>query len=143
MTLKFTNEQIYFALESIWSNLQDYKFKTHINSLVVANDADDYEQDVTVSVPTLTQCYIAISSGNYGAVTDMAEELLPSLKTQLYTASNLTEFETYMALADKTGVPIVEPNEYTLALIEIGNLKARDVSVRDAKVLNGKTQILA
>jgi len=142
MTLKFTNEQIYFALESIWDKL-DYKFKYHINELVLANDADDYEQDVTVSVPTLIQCYIAISSGNYGAVTDMAEELLPSLKTQLYTASNLDEFETYMALSDKTGVPIVEPNEYTLALIEIGNLKARDVSVRDAKVLNGKTQILA
>lgn len=142
MTLKFTNEQIYFVLSDIWHKL-DYKFKTHINTIVTANDVDDYEQTVTIGVDTLIQCYNAISEGSYGAVTDMAEELLPSLKTQLYTASNLTEFETYMALADKTGVPIVEPNEYTLALIEIGNLKARDVSVRDAKVLNGKTQILA
>lgn len=151
MTLKFTNEQIYFVLEPIWGQL-DYRFKYQINELVSANSADDYEQTLTVDLPTLNQCYKAMSYGSYGCTTDMADILLPGLRDQLIDASNMTEYQAYLAAVaanealpeeDREEIEEVIPNEYTQALISIASFKDFDMIVKNRKILNGKAQILA
>ena len=145
MLLNFTNKQIYFVLESIWNNSQlDYRFKTHINGLVTTNDGDDFVQSVTVNVPTLMLCYQAMSSGQYGCTTDMAEVLLNSLRDQLIANSNMTEYMTYTEVV-KTNpeTPEIVPNEYTQALLMIMKYKEQDVATAQAKIVNGKAQILS
>lgn len=142
MILQFTNKQIYFTVESIWSNL-DYRFKYQLNTLVTANDEDDYIQDVEVSVSILMQCYKAMSSGAYGCTVNMAEELLESLKTQLEASSNIVAYLEYLAsLETPDPLPEVIPNEQTLALLDIEKYKEQDQALENAKILNGKTQIL-
>lgn len=142
MILQFTNKQIFFSLESIWSQL-DYRFKYQIHQLVIANSDDTFIQNVEVDVPILMQCYQAISAGSYGCTVDMAEELLDSLRTQLLASANINDYLTYLALEDKTGVEEVIPNEQTIALLQIQEYKAKDLQMRDSKIFNGKTQILA
>lgn len=142
MILQFTNKQIYFTVESIWSNL-DYRFKYQLNTLVTANDEDNYVQDVEVSVSILMQCYKAMSSGAYGCTVNMAEELLESLKTQLEASSNIVAYLEYLAsLETPDPLPEVIPNEQTLALLDIEKYKEQDQALENAKILNGKTQIL-
>lgn len=96
MILKFTNEQIFFCLESIWNKL-DYRFKTHINQIVTANKTANYIQNININPAILLECYKAISSNAYGCTTDMAEILLESLKTQLLEKANITEYSIYAA----------------------------------------------
>lgn len=142
MILQFTNKQIYFTVESIWSNL-DYRFKYQLNALVTANDEDNYIQNVEVSVSILMQCYKAMSSGAYGCTVNMAEELLESLKTQLEASSNIVAYLEYLAsLETPDPLPEVIPNEQTLALLDIEKYKEQDQALENAKILNGKTQIL-
>lgn len=142
MILQFTNKQIYFTVESIWSNL-DYRFKYQLNTLVTANDEDNYVQDVEVSVSILMDCYKAMSSGAYGCTVNMAEELLQSLKTQLEATANIVAYLEYLAsLETPDPLPEVIPNEQTLALLDIEKYKEQDQALENAKILNGKTQIL-
>lgn len=103
MILQFTNKQIFFSLESIWSIL-DYRFKTHINQLVTTNSNEDFIQDITIDVPTLMQCYKAMSSGAYGCTTDMAEELLDSLRTQLLEKASIEGEEQQDAIDTLTAI---------------------------------------
>ena len=143
MNLLFTNKQIFFVLESIWSEL-DYKFKYHINSIVSINSEEDYQQTVTVSVGNLMQCYKAMSSGAYGCTTDMAEVLLESLRTQLLAEANIGDYLTYVgSLETENPLPEVIPNEQTQALLQVNEYKLQDKATETAKILNGKTQILA
>lgn len=142
MILQFTNKQIYFTVESIWSNL-DYRFKYQLNTLVTANDEDNYIQNVEVSVSILMDCYKAMSSGAYGCTVNMAEELLQSLKTQLEATANIVAYLEYLAsLETPDPLPEVIPNEQTLALLDIEKYKEQDQALENAKILNGKTQIL-
>ena len=143
MELQFTNKQIFFALESIWNQL-DYRFKYQINQLVTANDADDYVQDLTIDRPTLMQCYRAMSNGSYGCTVDMAEVLLDDLRTQLTTKGNYADYVAYIeSLETASPLPEVIPDEYTLSILDVQTYKVQDKAVETAKILNGKTQILA
>lgn len=143
MNLLFTNKQIFFVLESIWSEL-DYKFKYHINSIVSINSEEDYQQTVTVSVENLMKCYKAMSSGAYGCTTDMAEVLLESLRDQLLAEANIGDYLTYVgSLETENPLPEVIPNEQTQALLQVNEYKTQDKTTETAKILNGKIQILA
>lgn len=143
MNLLFTNKQIFFVLESIWSEL-DYKFKYHINSIVSINSEEDYQQTVTVSVENLMKCYKAMSSGAYGCTTDMAEILLESLRNQLLADANIADYLAYVgSLETENPLPEVIPNEQTQALLQVNEYKLQDKATETAKILNGKTQILA
>lgn len=142
MKLKFKNKEIYFALESIWNEL-DYRFKTQINSLVNINSLDDFEQEIEVSVSILMQCYKAISSSAYGCTTDMAEVLLESLRNQLLAKANIGDYLTYIgSLETENPLPEVIPNEQTQSLLQVNQYKTRDKEKETSKILNGKTQIL-
>lgn len=143
MELQFTNKQIFFALESIWNQL-DYRFKYQINQLVTANDAEDYVQNLTIDRATLMQCYRAMSNGSYGCTVDMAEVLLDDLRTQLTTKGNYADYVAYIeSLETASPLPEVTPDEYTLSILDVQAYKVQDKAVETAKILNGKTQILA
>jgi hypothetical protein len=143
MELQFTNKQIFFCLESIWEQL-DYRFKYHIHQLVTANDAEAYVQDITIDRATLMQCYRAMSSGSYGCTVDMAEVLLDDLRTQLVAKGNYLDYVAYKeSLTTASPLPEVIPDEYTQSLLDVAAYKEQDKAVEAAKILNGKTQILA
>lgn len=152
MELKFKNKEIFLVLSPIWVNLFDYKFKTHINSLVTANSDDEFEQTVTVSITTLSSCYFAVSQSAYGNVVDMANDLLVSLRDQLIAKSNITEYTEYQQAVyennqlpeeDRIVIEEVTPNEYTQALLQIVKFKEDDATMLTRRLNSGKEQILA
>ena len=143
MELQFTNKQIFFALESIWGQL-DYRFKYHINQIVAANPDDDYLQTITIDRATLLQCYRAISNASYGCTVDMAEVLLDELRTQLTSKGNYADYAAYIAsLETGSTFPEVTPDEYTQSIIDVQSYKLHDKATEASKIINGRTQILA
>lgn len=143
MELQFTNKQIFFALESIWNQL-DYRFKYQINQLVTANEADDYLQTLSIDRATLMQCYRAMSNGSYGCTVDMAEVLLGDLRTQLTTKGNYADYVAYIeSLETASPLPKVEPDEYTQSILDVQAYKLEDKALENAKIVNGRAQILA
>ncbi len=132
MQLQFKNKHIFFALESIWDQL-DYKFKYHINELVSANSEDEFEQSVTIDSEVLLKIYEAVSSQPEGIAAVINAELVGILTPQIQSQSNLQEVMN----GDN-----VEPNEAAKILIEISKIQSRNGVTLYNKILNGKTQIL-
>ena len=134
MELQFTNKHIFFALESIWAAL-DYKFKYTVNQLITANPADDYVQTIDVPEAVFTDIYSALTRAPEGVAAIINKEMFDILEPQIMAVSNIAE---YMADTEN-----VEPNEGTRILLKIQEISAINVTTKNAKILNGKTQILA
>lgn len=87
LTLNFTVKQIAFSLNNLWRNLglnsEELSFKYLLMQQIKANSNLENNILVSVSENTLIRCYVNVSQQPYGITTDMAEELLASLKNQL------------------------------------------------------------
>ena len=132
MILNFKNQHIFFALESIWPNL-DYRFKYNLNALVAANDADDYVQTIDVPEDILIQIFKAVSAQPEGVAAFINQEMLASMQPQIMAASNIADVMAGTAA----------PNEAARILIAISEFDAANKATKAAKILNGKTQILS
>jgi hypothetical protein len=131
MQLQFKNQQIFFALESIWPNL-DYRFKYHVNELVAANPSDDFVQAVNVPEEIIVQIFKAVSSQPEGVATVINQQMLTALQPQIEAASNIA--------AVMQGLEA--PNEASRIIIAITEFSAANAATKKDKILNGKTQIL-
>jgi hypothetical protein len=132
MVINVKNQHIFFALEGIWDNL-DYRFKYQINQLVSANNGDDFVQQVDVTDTILIAVYRDVSSKPEGVAKainqSMQEELLPQLEDQ----SNM----------DAVIAGTEEPNEAARTLLGIQDIQNDNDANTTARLLNGKTLILA
>ena len=142
MQLQFKNSQIYFAVESIWAQI-DYRLKFQLHNLVAANSEDDFIQTVDVQPNDFIQIYRAVSAQPEGVATKANETLEDDLMPQLIAAHNLQPVMVNNAFSHFEPVPDVEPNEAGQIILGIQQIKQENRAVRDAKVLNGKTQILS
>ncbi len=121
--LQLKNEHIYFALEGIWSEL-DYKFKYQINQLVSANSDDEYIQTVQVDRPTLRIILNSVNNKPQGCSREINPEMFAVILPQI------------QALAD------AENEEAILILQGMQSVMLENDALKDAKIHNGKTQIL-
>lgn len=124
MEIKIKNKHVYWATESCWNAL-DYRFKAQINTLVTENSEDEFEQTLSINKETFVQVMNAVNSQPQGIALAINPELYDSLKAQLVTAAQQGDVEA---------LEIAQAMEDIL-LTNAGYL--------EAKILSGKTQILA
>lgn len=142
MELQITNREIFFAVENCWNEL-DYKLKHQINKLVTANSEDNFVQTIDIDAQSFIFIMKAVNSQPQGIAKDINPPMHLALKAQI--------------------LALVEPVLKQLALItneeEINHYKAQNADILmmaekvqsildeneamlQAKILNGKTQIL-
>jgi len=124
MEIQIKNKHVYWATESCWNAL-DYRFKAQINTLVTENSEDEFEQTLSINKETFVQVMNAVNSQPQGIALAINPELYDSLKAQLVTAAQQGDVEA---------LEIAQAMEDIL-LTNAGYL--------EAKILSGKTQILA
>lgn len=128
MKLKFKNEHIYYVLESVWNSIElDYKFKTQINQLVVANSDNGFVQEVDITKDLLVFLYEKASQQQEGVAAAINKAIKAELLPQLLELSNNDNDN---------------PNEAYAAIISIQTLDAADLEARSAIIEKGKSKIL-
>ena len=143
MKLQITNKEIYFAVENCWSNI-DYKLKYQINELVKANDADDFEQTVDIDAASFLLIMNAVNMQPQGIAKDINPNMHLKLKNQILAAA-VPIMQELAALKDEQ-----EIEDFKLAnadILKIANdvqsILTSNQAMLEAKLLNGKTQILS
>ena len=123
ITLQLKNKHIYFALEAIWTEL-DYRFKYQINQLVAENDDDDFLQTIQVDRATLNKILISVNNKPQG----VAREINP---------------EMFMAILPQVQALAVADNQEAIDILaDMQAATAANYTLKNAKIINGKTQIL-
>lgn len=139
MQLQFTNRHIFFALDSIWNEL-NYKFKYTINQLVTANPDDDFVQTVEISEAILVQIFSTVTVLPEGVSAYTNAGMLAALVPQLEAVSNLAAVQA--GQLDANGNP-VQPNEAARIQMAIYNVDRANIAMRNEKIARGKAKILA
>ena len=124
MELKIKNKHIFWAVENCWQSL-DYRFKAQINELVTANSDDDYVQTIQIKKSDFVQIMNAVNSQPQGIALVINPELYDSLKSQLIIAAQQGS------------------DEASEIVMEMESILQVNAGYLEAKLLNGKTQILA
>ncbi len=123
ITLQLKNRHIYFALEAIWAEL-DYRFKYQINQLVTENDEDDFLQTIQVDRETLNQILVSVNNKPQG----VAREINP---------------EMFLSILPQVQALVVSGNQEAIDILaDMQAATAANDALKNAKILNGKTQIL-
>ena len=123
ITLQLKNKHIYFALEAIWTEL-DYRFKYQINQLVSEDDDDDYLQTIQVDRVTLNQTLISVTINHRGVAREINPEMFMAILPQVQALATGGNQEAIDILSDMQAAT-----------------SAND-TLKNAKIINGKTQIL-
>ena len=121
--VQLKNKHIYFALEGVWNEL-DYRFKYQINQLVSLNSDEEYVQTIQVDKPTLSIILNSVSNKPQGCSREINPEMFMTILPQI------------QALVEN------ENEEAILILQGLQAVMLENDALKDAKILNGKTQIL-
>ena len=122
--VQLKNKYIYFALEGVWNEL-DYRFKYQINQLVTANSDDEYIQTIQVDKPTLGIILNSVNNKPQGCSREINPEMFMFILPQIQALANLGNEEAISILQGMQAVTL------------------ENDALKNAKILNGKTQILA
>ena len=141
MILKFKNAHIFFAVGSIWDSI-NYKYRGVLNTLVAANPDDEFVQEFDIPAQTLVQIFATVNTQPEGVAASTNKEMLSVLIPQLQSASNMDAVNNQAPSSDPMATRLTY-NEAAQILIAIAGIEAANDSVLAAKLLSGKTQILA
>ena len=131
ITLQLKNKHIYFAVEAIWDTL-DYRFKYQLNEKVSKTDenalidygADDYVQTIDVDRETLNKILVSVNNKPQG----VAREINP---------------EMFMAILPQVQALAAGGNEEAAEILsDMQAATSANDALKNAKIVNGKTQIL-
>ena len=122
--LKLKNKHIYFALEAIWPEL-DYRFKYLINQLVAENDEDDFLQTIQVDRATLNQILVSVNNKPQGVAREINPEMFMAILPQVQALAAGGNQEAIDILTDMQAATVTND------------------ALKNAKIQNGKTQILS
>lgn len=123
ITLQLKNKHLYFALESIWNDL-DYRFKYQINQLAMVNDDDEYEQKIEVNRETIAKIIQSVNLKPQGISREINPEMFIAVQSQIQALVQQGNEEAIEIAQDMA--------KATLANTEMLN----------AKITSGKEQIL-
>lgn len=143
MKLNITNREIFFAVENCWNELH-YKLKNQINNLVTANSEDSFVQEVDINAQSFILVMKAVNSQPQGIAKDINPPMHLSLKAQLLAA--VAPIMAHLAtLTDEVEIEAYrETHSEILTMAErVQSILLENEAVLEAKILNGKTQILS
>ena len=147
MILEFKNSHIFFAVESIWGNL-NYKFKYMLNAAITANSDNDFVQSLDIPTDILLQIFSAVTVQPEGVAAYLNRDMLQSLLPQIMSVSNIDAVNA-QPQEDKEPQPgdsekpsRITYNEAAQILMAIQVIDQANKTTIDSKILSGKTQIL-
>ena len=142
MILQITNREIFFAVENCWNDL-NYKLKYQINQLVTANSEDGYVQSVDVDAQSFILIMKAVNSQPQGISKDINPPMHLSLKAQLLTfATPIMAHLATLTDEDEINAYKLEHSEILTMTEKVQSILLENEAMLEAKILNGKTQIL-
>lgn len=124
MKINITNREIFFAIENCFSSLKN-SFSSQLYNLVSADSKEETIQAIEIDKETFIIIMRAVNSQPQGVALNINPAMYDSLKVQL------------IALAQGGDMEAVE------VLTQMGSILDENASVLEAKILNGKTQILS
>ena len=142
MELQITNREIFFAVENCWNEL-DYKLKYQINKLVKANESDNYLQTVDVDAQSFILIMKAVNSQPQGIAKDINPPMHLSLKAQILTLVEPVLKQLALITNEEEINQYKAENADILMMAEkVQSILKENENMLEAKILNGKTQIL-
>ena len=142
MELQITNREIFFAVENCWNEL-NYKLKTQINKLVSANDDEEFVQTVDIDAQSFIFIMKAVNSQPQGIAKDINPLMHLSLKAQI-----LKLVEPVMAqlakMTNEEEITLYKAQNADILMMaeKVQSILKENEDMLEAKILNGKTQIL-
>jgi len=124
MKINITNREIFFAIENCFSSLKN-SFSSQLYNLVSADSKEETIQEIDIDKDTFLIIMRAVNAQPQGVALSINPAMYDSLKVQLVT------------LAEGGDVEAVE------VLTQMGSILDENASVLEAKILNGKTNILS
>ncbi len=131
MKINIKNQHLYYAVETAWSAF-NYKMKFTINALIASNDDSEYVQTIDISEADFALLFRAAANQPEGIASNINHDIMNSLFPQLYEASNMNEVTMNEA----------PPNEASRILIAVDTFNKENQAALEAKIINGKSQIL-
>ena len=143
MKIQITNREIFFAVESVWEQL-NYKLRYQINQLVTANSDDSYVQEVDVDAVSFIQVMKATSNQPQGVAKDINPPMHLSLKGQILSiAGPVMQHLSTLTDVDEIDAYKLESAEILIIAEAVQLILDENEAMLNNKLLNGKTQILS
>lgn len=142
MKVTITNREIYFAVENCWNNI-NYKLKYQLNQKITANDADDFEQEIDIDGDTFIIIMNAVNNQSQGIAKDINPPMHLKLKQQILAL--VTPVMQHLAtLTDEAEIEAYKAEHAEILRVAgaIQEILISNNNMLEAKILNGKTQIL-
>lgn len=124
MTILIKNRHIYFCVENCFMQLSN-SFTSQLYNKVSVNDTEEFVQEIEIDKTTFITIMNAVNSQPQGVALDINKEIYDSLKVQLIEKANNGDAEAVEILTEMAKIL-----EYNAGILQ-------------AKILNGKTQILS
>lgn len=135
--LQLKNKHIYFAIESIFSNL-DPRFSTHLWQLVTTNSNDEYLQTVEIPKSQLVEIYKAVSRVPEGIAAAINKEINDLILPQLVMQSGMT-MQQIAGIQETMDLPEgFEDNEIAQAILEIATNNRNNYLTKLSIIEHGK-----
>lgn len=143
MKINITNREIFFAVENCWNQL-DYKLKYQLNQLVTANSADDYVQEIDINAEMFSLIMNAVNNQPQGISKDINPTMHLSLKQQIM-AQAMPIMQHLQTLTDEAEIEAYKETHKEILKIanDVQAILTTNLNMLEAKILNGKSQILA
>ncbi len=143
MKLNITNREIFFAVDNCWNQL-DYKLKYQLNHLVTENSEDDFVQTIDINAEMFLLIMNAVNGQPQGIAKDINPAMHLSLKNQI-RAQAMPIIRHLQTLPDESEIETYkETNKEILKIAnDVQSILVSNLAMLDAKILNGKTQILS
>ena len=142
MELQITNREIFFAVENCWNEL-NYKLKTQINKLVSENSEDNFVQTIDIDAQSFIFIMKAVNSQPQGIAKDINPLMHLSLKAQILKLVEPVLAQLALITNEEKINHYKAQNAEILTMAEkVQSILKENDDMLEAKILNGKTQIL-
>ena len=143
MELQITNREIFFAVENCWNEL-NYKLKTQINKLVSENSEDNFVQTIDIDAQSFIFIMKAVNSQPQGVARDINPPMHLALKAQILALAEPVLRQLALITNEKEINHYKAQNADILMMAEkVQSILKENEDMLEAKILNGKTQILS
>lgn len=142
MKINITNREIFFAVENCWEQL-NYKLKYQLNQLVSQNSEDDFVQEIEINAAMFILIMKAVNGQPQGVSKDINPAMHLKLKQQIMQQAAPVMAHLENLHDEKEIEDFKELHKDILEIAEnVQLILQTNLNMLEAKILNGKTQIL-
>jgi len=141
MKIKLKNKHLFFAVESVWSQL-DYKLKYQINQLVTTDDKDDTIQEIDFTRDDLQLILTAVNNQPQGIAREINPEMFLMVQSQVQAIIMEEMKSGWKPKLDENG-NVTNKTEAMLIAEDMQSATDKNDEMKANMIAYGKEQILA